>query len=114
MRFAQAEPWRLRLTPSSEERKLSWWRWHQANPHVYELFERFSLEAARHGHTRFSHWLVMNRIRWETTIDTTGVDFKISNNHIAYYARLFMARHPEHAGFFHTKKMKDETLDECH
>jgi hypothetical protein len=41
-----------------------------------------------------SAWLIVNRIRWETTVETSSGDFKISNNFIAYYARLFMDEHP--------------------
>lgn len=40
---------------------------------------------------------------------TTGSDFKISNDFIAYYARLFHHDHPKHEGFFRTKKLKTET-----
>ena len=87
---------------------IEWWAWHNKNPHVYELFERFTMGAISKGHTRLSAWLVVNRIRWETTVETSGSDFKISNDYIAYYARLFHAWNPEHDGFFVTKKMKGE------
>ena len=83
-------------------RKQKWWQWHKQNPHVYELFVKFTF------HKRCSAWLIVNRIRWETTIETSGNDFKISNDFIAYYARLFHAHYPEHEGFFKIKKMKDE------
>jgi|TARA_B100001778_G_scaffold330509_1_gene333133 hypothetical protein len=88
--------------------KKKWWAWHKQNPHVYKLFERFTLEAISKGHKRLSAWLVVNRIRWETTIETSGSDFKISNDYIAYYARLFHALNPKYDGFFITKKMKGE------
>lgn len=86
--------------------KQRWWSWHKENPHVYELFERFSKEAINKGHTRLSAWLIINRIRWETMVETSGDDFKISNDYIAYYARLFMAYNPEHEGFFRTKELR--------
>jgi len=91
-----------------QPQKEAWWAWHKANPHVWYLFERFALEAAESGRKNFSHWLIVNRIRWETAINTTGDDFKIRNDFIAYYARLFMVMHPEHHGFFRIKRMKDE------
>jgi len=93
----------------SKTQKQQWWEWHKENPHVYEMFERFALEAYNTGRENFSHWLIMNRIRWETAIVTTGDDFKIRNDFIAYYARLFMVHHPQCRGFFRTKKMKEET-----
>jgi hypothetical protein len=83
-----------------------WLEWHRDNPHVYELFKAFTFQAIDRGHKRLSAWLIVNRIRWETTVETNGGDFKISNNFIAYYARLFMDEHPEYRGFFRTKPLK--------
>jgi hypothetical protein len=97
------------ISPSKTD-KETWWEWHKKNPHVYALFEKFSLQAIGSGRENFSHWLIMNRIRWETAITTTGDEFKIRNDFIAYYARLFMARHPEHDGFFRIKKMKADKV----
>lgn len=85
-----------------------WLLYHHNNPHVFDAFERFAFEAIRAGRKRLSAWLIVNRIRWETNVETTGEDFKISNDYIAYYARLFMKIHPEHEGFFVTKKLKGE------
>ena len=83
---------------SHSETKLKWWRWHNANPDVYDMF----------GHTHLSAWLIVNRIRWEVAMETSGDDFKISNDFIAYYARLFHAKNKKHEGFFRTKKLKEE------
>ena len=88
--------------------KQKWWEWHHKNPHVWELFERFTLEAINSGRKHSSAWLIVNRIRWETEIVTRGSDFKISNDFIAYYARYFMALYPQHEGFFQTKQLKEE------
>jgi hypothetical protein len=93
---------------SYEQKRREWWAWHKANPAVWEQFERFSLEAVRRGRSKISHWLIVNRIRWETSIVTTGVDFKISNDHIAFYARLWRVKYPEHGNLFQIKRMKGE------
>ena len=90
------------------ETKRGWWQWHKRNPHVYELFKRFSMQAINRGHRNLSAWLIVNRIRWETSIETEGDDFKISNDFIAYYSRLFMHDHPQYKGFFRTKALKSE------
>jgi hypothetical protein len=79
---------------------------HSDNREVFNLFERFSLEAKSAGRTRFSHWMVANRIRWFTTIETSGRDFKLSNDYIALYARMVVAKHPELENFFLLKEMK--------
>ena len=93
---------------SFEQKKERWWDWHKANPHVWHLFERFAYEAVNKGRKRISHWLIINRIRWETNIVTTGEDFKISNDHIAFYARLWRAKHPAHKDLFTIKRMIGE------
>lgn len=88
--------------------KERWQCWHNENPQVWNLFERFTKQAIQRGHTRLSAWLIVNRIRWETSVETTGKDFKISNNYVAFYSRHFMEKYPQYEGFFVTKRMKEE------
>lgn len=95
-----------------DQRKQEFWEWHKANPRVWEYFERFSLEAVRRGRKKVSHWLIINRIRWEVYLETTGEEFKISNGHIAFYARLFRARYPQHKDLFTVKRMIGEPEDD--
>jgi len=89
--------------------KQKWWAYHLANPDVFKLFERFSFEAIEAGQERLSHWLIMNRVRWEhDVVERTSEPFKISNDYFAYYARLFMWKHMEHQGIFSIKQLADE------
>lgn len=82
-------------------------KFHKQNPHIYELFCKYSCEAIKSGKKRMSHWLVANRIRWDAEVVTnTDEQYKISNDFIALYARKFMEEHPQHNGFFKTKEMK--------
>jgi hypothetical protein len=74
-----------------------------ANPEVWRLFERFALAAVHAGRERIGAKLIVERIRWHVSIETTGDDFKINNNYTAYYARRFQAAHPEHANLFQTR-----------
>lgn len=99
------------MVKSFDERKRDWWEWHKANPMVWKYFERFSMEAVGKGRRKISHWLIINRIRWEVNIVTTGEDFKISNDYIAFYARLWKARHPAHKDLFNIKRMIGEYDD---
>lgn len=89
-----------------DDLKDKWWAWHKENPEFYELFKKFTFQAIQKGHRRLSAWLIVNRIRWETMIVTTGNEYKISNDFIALYARLFMHEYPDYKGFFRTKPMK--------
>lgn len=78
----------------------------EKNPEVYELFKKFTFQAASRGHKRLSAWMIANRIRWETQIETVNDDYKISNDYIALYSRKFMKDYPQYDGFFQTKEMK--------
>jgi hypothetical protein len=75
---------------------------------IWKYFEQFSLQALAHGKRRISHWLIINRIRWEVYIVTTGRDFKISNDYIAFYARLWRKTYPQHMDLFKIKRMIGE------
>ena len=90
------------------QRKQSWWKWHKENPEVWEKFEEYTLQAISSGRKHYSHWAIVNRIRWNSEIETRGGDFKISNDYIGFYARLFHARHPDYDGFFKLKPLKEE------
>ena len=84
--------------------KQKWWLYHKDNPHVYDLVEHFTFDIIDRGYENYSINSVFERIRWHTDIETEGEQFKLSNNHRAYYARLFMFNHPKHGGFFRTKR----------
>lgn len=81
------------------------WDFHDENPAIYRLFDRFTRAAIGRGHERLSADMVMHRIRWETSVETTGGEFKVNNNYCAYYGRLWMRENPDHAGFFRTRKL---------
>ena len=91
-----------------KKRKEKWWAWHKANPKVWEKFEEYTFQAIQSGRKKYSQWAIINRIRWNEEIETKGGDFKISNDYICFYARLFHARHPRYKGFFSIKPLKEE------
>ena len=80
--------------------------WDEKNPRGWREFERRALFAIRQGRTRYSAWTIVNVIRWHVDMETTGSEFKIPNEMMAYYARKFHRLYPQHAGFFHTKPSK--------
>ena len=94
-----------------DETKGKFRKFHFANPHIYQTFSIYSWDAANSGHKVFSHWLIMNRIRWDSLIKTDGEKYKIPNEFIAFYARMFMIRHPQLGAFFKIKRMKGEPYD---
>lgn len=85
--------------------------WIAANPHVYELFEKFTLDAINAGAKKLSGWLVVNRLRWEVSFSTQGCfdtdrNYKIGNDYIAFLVRDFIQRNPQHKKIFTVKAMK--------
>lgn len=74
------------------------------NPHIWDLFLKYTREMPHSGRTRYSANMIFERIRWHTTVETRGTDFKISNDFRAYYSRKIMALHPEFRGFFSVKE----------
>lgn len=75
-------------------------RFDRENPSVYYLLQRFSDDVRLKGYKRYSINSIFERIRWHTAIETNDKDFKINNNHRAYYARKLMANDERFAGFF--------------
>jgi hypothetical protein len=96
------------MNQTIQERKSEWLDFHRENPMVWQYFQKFAFEAIAKNRKKISHWLIINRIRWEVYIITTGEEFKISNNFIAWYARLWIETYPEHKTLFNTKRMIGE------
>ena len=92
-------------------------KFHRANPMVWELFVRFANQAIKAGHKCYSADAICHRIRWWKNVETKNVEadgsdeFKINNNYVAYYGRLFMHRFPEHKGFFRVRVRRSEGYD---
>ena len=81
----------LAAYPLTNEERFA--NFHANNLHIYDLFKLYALEALRYGKTRLSIALITERIRWEEAV-VSGREFKLNNNHSAFYARLFHAHHP--------------------
>ena len=86
-------------------------QFHKKNPEVYELFKKFTFQAINSGHVRLSSEMIINRIRWETSVVTTDKDYKINNDYKPFYSRMFMAEHPKYNNFFNTRGSYADNLD---
>lgn len=89
-----------------------WWKYHNENPRIYELFKEITFRAIKKGKRKLSATLVVNVIRWERYIETTDQKnggFKINNDFVPYYARLFMRDFPQHDGLFVTRVLKSSS-----
>ncbi len=84
-------------------------RFHDANPEVWEFFERFCLEMINAGQTGFGAPVIWEHIRWETRIQKeSDGPYRLPNQHRPYYARLFQERHPKSAHHIATRALKNE------
>ena len=90
------------------EKEEEFFKFHEENPGVYKLFNRFCYEYLDSGKEKISAAMIINRIRWEIDIHTTGDDLKINNNHQPYYARLWVRNNPAHKNLFNFKKVRGE------
>lgn len=80
---------------------------HLRNPTVYLMFMRFAYEAKRAGRIRYSADAILHRIRWHTSVETTGPVYKINDHYSSRYADMLMAEHPiEFKDFFETRARK--------
>ena len=73
---------------------------HAENPHIYEKFVYYTMQAIGVGRTRYSARTIIERIRWHTTVESNDPDFKINDHWPPFYVRLFEMDYPEHEGFF--------------
>lgn len=87
-------------------------RFHKENPRVWRLFERLSFEMLAEGHLSYSANAIFERIRLHMSVSTTGEEVKLSNNHRAYYARLFHVRYPHLYGFFKCRRLVSDDVEE--
>ncbi len=85
-------------------------RFHAANPEVFRLFRKFAYQVLNNGLDHYSADAILHRIRWHMDIDVKERDgeFRLNNNHAAYYARLLMQEEPMFEGFFTTRETKSE------
>lgn len=86
---------------SARERFL---RFHNENPHVYAALVRYARELKRAGVQRAGIRLLWERLRWDETIRTSGVPFKMSDHHTSFYSRLIMLKERDLMDFFDTRK----------
>jgi hypothetical protein len=84
------------------------------NPHVYGLYKRFALEALKAGSRRISSKLIIERIRWEAAIATSGSGwntaskkpFLIDNRFTPWYARKFIKDFPKASALFELREIR--------
>jgi len=74
------------------------------------MFCALALGRIKLGFKHYSADAIFHRIRWEMTKPEykEGEEFKINNNYTSVYARGFMNKYPEHAGFFRLREQSSK------
>jgi len=68
-------------------RRADFIHWVEDNEEMYVAFRAFALDAVAKKRTRFSAYMIRERVRWYTNIEYGG-RFKLSNNLTPYISRL--------------------------
>jgi hypothetical protein len=98
-----------RLGPPSGKRSIEsrFESFHQHNEHVYGRLVQLALDLRKKGVVRYGIQGLIEIVRYERVMQTTGDDgFKINNDFGSRYARLIMQNHPDLDGFFETRELK--------
>lgn len=78
---------------------------HDANPHVYRILVDLAREWVRRtGRHRVGIRALMERARWELSIQTTDEAPVLNNSWSPYYARLIMRQEPDLDGLFELRR----------
>lgn len=104
----------LRLPPVAEVQHptdepsldLRFARWLEQNPAVLDVFVDVSLQAHHTGRTRIGAKRIVEQMRWDTRLPTTGDAFKLNNSFVSRLARAAVGRRPELADLFEFRELR--------
>jgi len=89
--------------------------WFPLNMHVIEAFERYAIELKRNGNREYySIKAILERLRWDSMLEDSALDYKLNNNHAACISRILMRLNPELDGMFQLRsqvKPRNEVED---
>lgn len=76
--------------------------YHKKNPQIWVEFEKLAVEAWNAGAQSWGAKGIGEVLRWRISIERKE-EFKICNSFLAYYARIFILKHPYANGLFKLK-----------
>jgi len=81
---------------------------HEKNPEVFKRIAEIAITAKLNGMKRWSINGIFEVLRWQSSFETRGEQWKLNNSLRASYARKVMSDIPALAGFFETRKKKTD------
>lgn len=103
MRFEDARSYLL-ACGYKLERVDEFLRWSKQRPAIWSEFERVALKAFQDGIGRWGAKGVAEVVRWNLRERKLG-DFKFKNEYVHFFARIFVAKHPEAKDFFEFREV---------
>ena len=86
------------IVPRYRKQFMEWW---PTNMHVIEAFERYAIQLRRSGKREYySIKAILERLRWDSMLEDSALDYKLNNNHAACISRILMRLNPELDGMF--------------
>lgn len=80
---------------------------HKTHPEIYETFCKTIEDIMRRGFKRWSADGVFHIMRYTTKADGRDIErYKLNNDYISRYARMWADEHPQHEGFFKFRELK--------
>ena len=79
-------------------------QFHRENPGVYASLVALCQLARARGIARWGIGRLWEVLRWNAAMETDAAEYKLNNNHRAYYARMIMDREADLAEFFETRR----------
>lgn len=83
---------------------------HQNNRHIYQDILRYTKQVWDSGHRNFGMKAIFERIRWDYTVYSTGIPFKLNNNYTSRYAKLVERDLPHTRGFFRNREIDPSSI----
>lgn len=80
--------------------------YHRQNPHVLHTLIRMTDRVVANGHRCIGMSLLVNQLRWESMISTTGDEYKLNNNFNSRYVRLIEQVRPDLIGVFNKRELR--------
>jgi hypothetical protein len=89
------------------------WRFHEANPHVYSVLKRLALGLAAEGRGRLGmrHLYELARWHWILEADDPSSAFRLNDHYMARYARLLLRDEPSLQGLFILRPLTSRRTD---
>ena len=86
------------IVPRYRKQFMEWW---PTNMHVIEAFEKYAIQLKRSGKREYySIKAILERLRWDSMLEDSALDYKLNNNHAACISRILMRLNPELDGMF--------------